>query len=294
MTATRIFHYRDPAAVALGLRELRKKGLTPRGLLFLALNPRGETYIAVPEDFDAVDRIKVGEKLTLVAPWDGRYFHFDSVHRLPGSTVLWNGDRRLSDTGSAPEVACAIAEWLKGNSARNVFLGCTPHQAGSWWTVDQRSVVIDLHAQGIVDTVVGSAGLLARKMGEPYLYHVGLASVAKNGMRSGWQPIYESDMGNILLIERRISNYRLVVTCERGIVELDVSGMPEEMIETGRIEAAEGIGIVGRVDGGGFAVTTGKVESWGLTQVKPATLVGSPNETLLDLPRTLRQHKQPT
>ena len=139
MFATRVYHYRDPAAVILGLKELRKQGLTPRGLLFVGLDPRGETYIAVPEDLDAVSSIKVGDKLSLVAPWEGRYFHFDAVHRLPGDTVLWNGDRRLGDTGSAPEVACAIAEWLKGSSAKNVFLGCTPHQPGSWWTTDHRS-----------------------------------------------------------------------------------------------------------------------------------------------------------
>ena len=134
MFATRVVHYRDPAAVILGLKELRKQGLTPRGLLFVALDPRGETYIAVPGDLDAVADIKVGDKLSLVPPWEGRYFHLDSVHRLPGDSVLWNGDRRLGDTGSAPEVACAISEWLKGSSAKNVFLGCTPHQPGAWWT----------------------------------------------------------------------------------------------------------------------------------------------------------------
>ena len=47
MFATRVYHYRDPAAVILGLKELRKQGLTPRGLLFVALDPRGETYIAI-------------------------------------------------------------------------------------------------------------------------------------------------------------------------------------------------------------------------------------------------------
>ena len=52
MFATRSYHYRDPAAVILGLKELRKQGLTPRGLLFIALDPRGETYIAVPEELD--------------------------------------------------------------------------------------------------------------------------------------------------------------------------------------------------------------------------------------------------
>ena len=44
MFPTRVYHYRDPAAVVLGLRELRRHGLTPRGLLFIALNPRGEFY----------------------------------------------------------------------------------------------------------------------------------------------------------------------------------------------------------------------------------------------------------
>ena len=86
MFATRVYHYRDPAAVILGLKELRKQGLTPRGLLFVALDPRGETYIAVPEDLDAVANIRVGDKLSLVPPFEGRYFHFDAVHRLPGDT----------------------------------------------------------------------------------------------------------------------------------------------------------------------------------------------------------------
>ncbi len=42
MIATRTYHYRDPAAVILGLKELRKQGLTPRGLLFVALLPPEE------------------------------------------------------------------------------------------------------------------------------------------------------------------------------------------------------------------------------------------------------------
>ena len=47
-------------------------------------------------------------------------------------------------------------------------------------------------------------------------------------------------------------------------------------------------GFIGRIDGGAFAVTAGRVEPWGLSDVSPAMLVGSPNETLLDLPKTLR------
>jgi hypothetical protein len=289
MFATRVYHYRDPAAVILGLKELRKQGLTPRGLLFVALDPRGETYIAVPEDLDAVASIKVGDKLSLVPPWEGRYFHFDAVHRLPGDTVLWNGDRRLGDTGSAPEVACAISEWLKGSSAKNVFLGCAPHVPGSWWTVDHLSAVIDLHALGFVDCVVTTTGVLARKIDDARLFHLEWQSLAQNGTPTeGWQEVFKSEMGNILLVERRVLQYRLVLTCERGLVEIDVSHLPDLVIETVRVPMRSGFGVVGRIDGGAFAVTAGTIEPWGLTNMSPAMLVGSPTESLLDLPQTLR------
>lgn len=288
MLATRVYHYRDPAAVILGLKELRKKGLTPRGLLFIALDPRGETYIAVPEDLDAVADLRVGDKLSLEPPWQGRYFHFDSVHRLPGDSVLWNGDRRLGDTGSAPEVACAISEWLKGSSAKNVFLGCASHQPGSWWTIDPRSPVIDLHAAGLVDCVVTTAGLLARKINDPRLFHVELAMVAQpDGLRTGWHEVFKSEMGNVLLLERRVLNYRVVLTCEAGLVEIDVSHLPDLVIETARVPMKSGFGVVGRIDGGAFAVTAGRVEPWGLSDLGPAMLVGSPNQSILELPKTL-------
>jgi hypothetical protein len=289
MFATRVYHYRDPAAVILGLKELRKQGLTPRGLLFVALDPRGETYIAVPEDLDAVVNVRVGDKLSLISPLEGRYFHFDAVHRLPGDSVLWNGDRRLGDTGSAPEVACAISEWLKGSSAKNVFLGCTPHVPGSWWTVDHLSAVTDLHAQGFLDCVVTTTGILARKIDSTKLYHLEFQALAQHGTPTeGWQETFSSDLGNILLLERRVLNYRLVLTCEQGLVEIDVSHLPDLVIETARVPMRSGFGVVGRIDGGAFAVTSGTVEPWGLTNMSPAMLVGSPTESLLELPRTLR------
>ncbi len=289
MIPARVLHYRDPAAVALGLRELRKRGLTPRGILFIACDPRGETHIAIPDDPEVVTRVRVGEKMTLKAPWEGRYFHFDAVHRLPGDTFLWNGDRRLGDTGSAPEVAAAVASWLKGSSAKNVFLGCTPHQPGSWWAVDERSEVFDLHARGIVDTVVTASGLLARKIGETGLWFLDFATLAKHGPGDGWVEVYQSSLGNILLIERRVMNYRLVLTCERGLIEIELSDLPDSVTEESIVEVNEGVGIVGRVDGGAFAVTQGRVEPWGLADVSPAMLIGSPNETLLDLPAALAQ-----
>lgn len=289
MFATRVYHYRDPAAVILGLKELRKQGLTPRGLLFVALDPRGETYIAVPEDLDAVASIKVGDKLSLVPPWEGRYFHFDAVHRLPGDTVLWNGDRRLGDTGSAPEVACAISEWLKGSSAKNVFLGCAPHVPGSWWTVDHVSAVKDLHSLGYLDCVVTTTGILARKIDDNRLFHLEWSSLREHGSPTeGWTEVFTSEMGNILLVERRVLQYRLVLTCERGLVEIDVSHLPDLVIETARVPMRSGFGVVGRIDGGAFAVTAGTIEPWGLTNMSPAMLVGSPTESLLDLPKTLR------
>ncbi len=290
MIATRVYHYRDPAAVILGLKELRKQGLTPRGLLFVALDPRGETYIAVPEDLDAVATIKVGDKLSLVPPWEGRYFHFDAVHRLPGNTVLWNGDRRLGDTGSAPEVACAISEWLKGSAAKNVFLGCAAHVPGSWWTVDHMSSVVELHAMGFLDCVVTTTGILARKIDDGRLFHLEFQALAQHGSPTeGWTDVFTShDMGNILLIERRVLGYRLVLTCERGLVEIDVSHLPDLVIETARVPMRSGFGVVGRIDGGAFAVTAGTIEPWGLTNMSPAMLVGSPTDSLLDLPKTLR------
>lgn len=289
MFATRVYHYRDPAAVILGLKELRKQGLTPRGLLFVALDPRGETYLAVPEDLDAVENVRVGDKLSLVAPWEGRYFHFDAVHRLPGDTVLWNGDRRLGDTGSAPEVAVALSEWLKGSSAKNVFLGCTAHVPGSWWTIDHLSAVVDLHSMGLLDCVVTANGILARKIDDSRLFHLEFQALAQHGSPTeGWQDVFKSELGNILLVERRVLNYRLVLTCEHGLVEIDVSHLPDLVIETARVPMHSGFGVVGRIDGGAFAVTAGTIEPWGLTNMSPAMLVGSPTGSLLDLPKTLR------
>jgi hypothetical protein len=289
MFATRVYHYRDPAAVIIGLKELRKQGLTPRGLLFVALDPRGETYIAVPEDLDAVASIKVGDKLSLVPPWEGRYFHFDAVHRLPGDTVLWNGDRRLGDTGSASEVATAISEWLKGSSAKNVFLGCAPHVPGSWWTINERSRVEQLHELGFLDCVVTTTGILARKIDDGRLFHLEWQALREHGSPTeGWQEVFTSQMGNILLLERRVLQYRLVLTCERGLVEIDVSHLPDLVIETAKVPMRSGFGVVGRIDGGAFAVTAGTIEPWGLTNMSPAMLVGSPTESLLDLPKALR------
>jgi hypothetical protein len=289
MFATRVHHYREPAALIVGMKELRKQGLTPRGLLFIALDPRGETYLVVPEDLDAVESIRVGDKLSLVSPLDDRYFHFDAVHRLPGDNVLWNGDRRLGEPGNAPEIAVAVSAWLKSSSAKNVFLGCTPHVPGSWWTVEQSSPVIDLHPLGFLDCVVASQGILARKVGDPRLFLLGFGTLAQYGTpKMGWVEVFTSEMGNILLVERRVLHYCIVLTCERGLIEIDISHLPDLVIETARVPMRSGFGVVGRIDNGAFAVTVGTIESWGLSNMGPAMLVGSPIPSLLELPRMLR------
>ncbi|HET9625344.1 MAG TPA: hypothetical protein VFP84_28445 [Kofleriaceae bacterium] len=289
MFATRVYHYRTPAALILGLKELRKQGLTPRGLLFIALDPRGETYIVVPEDLDAVASIRVGDKLSLVPPLEGRFFHVDAVHRLPGDNVLWNGDRRLGELAVVPEIAVAISSWLKGSSAKNVILGCAPHVPGSWWTDEQHAAVADLHTLGFVDCVVASHGILARKIDDPRLYLLGFNTLAQQGHpNAGWTEVFTSELGNILLVERRVLHYRIVLTCERGLIEIDISHLPDLVIETARVPMQSGFGVVGRIDNGAFAVTVGTIESWGLTNMSPAMLVGSPIASLLELPRMLR------
>ncbi len=306
---TRVYRYRDPLALAEGLRELRRHGLTPRGLLFIALDPRGEIYVAIPEDVDAVASVRVGEKLSLVPPWSGKFFHFDAIHRLPGDGVLWNGDRRLDECEAAPAVAHVIADWLKGASARNVFLGCAPHVPGSWWapaagsssspssspssSVSPRlAAAVPLHdpdAAGYVDCVVTATGILARRVGDCCLFHYSFAQLAKGEHpTSGWTEVFASELGAILLVERRVLQYRLVLTCERGLLEIDVSHLPDLVIETARVLVQSGFGVVGRIDGGAFAVTTGTVAPQGLINLSPAMLVGAPNQSLLELPKTLR------
>jgi hypothetical protein len=288
MLATRVLSFTDPAGLGIGLAAERRKGLTPRGLLFLAIDPRGTVHVAVPEDPEEVTKVRVGDKLSLTPPWAGRYYHFDAIHRLPVG-VLWNGDRRLAQPGSAPETAAIIADWVKGFGARNVFLGCTPHQPGTWWMRSDRSPALPLHDRGFVDVVTTGRGLLARRIVQPHLYTLPLQSLAgPEALLDGWQPVFTSTLGNILLLERRVLGDHLVLTCERGLLELDVTDLAS-VRATAEARITGGFGVVGRVDGGAFAVTFGKPEPWGLSNVEPATLVGAEGVTLLEMARSLEK-----
>ena len=285
MTGISVEKYTGPAPLIQGLKALRERGVTPRGLLFLALAPDGTIHIAVPEDAEHFATLKVGEKLALVWPLPGRFFHFDAVHRLPGEFVLWNGDRRLKDPGTATEVARIVASFVKGGSARNVLFGCTPHQSGSWLGEGARTVV-PLHEQGYVEVVPVATGLFARRVMDHRLFFLPFALLASTGRLDGWGPVFESPLGNLLLLERRVMNDRLVLSCERGLVEVDVSQVPR-VVETARANTNGSMGIVGRIDGGQFAVTSGKAQPWGLDEMRPALLIGSPGDTLVNLGQAL-------
>jgi hypothetical protein len=145
---------------------------------------------------------------------------------------------------------------------------------------------IALHEKGYVDVVSTHTGLLARRQGEPHLYYLAFPKLALVGPLDGWSPVFHSPLGNLLLLERRVLGNRLVLTCENGLCEVDVGSLPV-VRETVTVKLSSGLGVVGRIEGGAFAVTCGSVEEWGLVNVEPALLVGAEGETLLDLAQSL-------
>jgi hypothetical protein len=283
---TRTEHFKEPLAYLYGLGQLRRQGLTPRGLLFLALDPQGGVHLGVPEDLDEVTRIRVGEKMALAWPHEGRYYHFDSVHRLRDNFYVYNGDRRLAHAGSAREVAGLTADFLKASSARNVFFSCTPHQPGSWLVGGTDTVA--LHEAGYCEVVPVAHGLLARRAVDDRLWLHTFAALVERGRLDQWQPVYTAPLGNVLMLERRIIGDRLVLSCERGLVEVDVAGLPS-VREVARVPMQIGFGVVGRVEGAAFAVTQGKPEPWGLDEIRPAVLIGAEGGTLAALGKALAE-----
>src|SRR5262245_14042474 len=160
MARMRLEKYAEPTSLLLGLGELRRRGVTPRGLMFLALDPGGAIHVAVPDSVEDVSALKVGDKLGVEWPLPGRYYHFDSVHRLRDRFYLFNGDRRLTQPGNVHDVAGAVADFLKAATAPNVFFGCTPHQPGSWLVGGDDRVA--LHQAGYVEVVPVARGLVGR------------------------------------------------------------------------------------------------------------------------------------
>ena len=132
---------------------------------------------------------------------------------------------------------------------------------------------MELHSRGFVDIVVaGGRGLLARRSFEPYLYMLPMAD-AVAGKLERWKKVYTSPLGNLLLLERRIVDDRLLLNCREGLVEvkLETEG---EVVEQGVQPLDCGCAVVGRVAEGTFAVCKGEPVDWGYDQLSPATLVG--------------------
>lgn len=287
MTKIRCEQFKGSVPLLYGLGQYRRSGITPRGLLFLAIEPSGIVHTAVPDDTEEVTRIKVGEKLALAWPIDGRFYHFDSVHRLREEFYVFNGDRRLAHPGNTVEVATLIADFLKSSSAHNVFFGCTPHQPGSWLVGGKD--VVPLHESGFVEVVPVSQGLLARRIVDNRLWMHSFRDLADHGRLDAWHEVYASSLGNVLMLERRIIGDRLVLSCEHGLVEVDVSMLPT-VKELDRVPGIGGLGVVGRIERTAFAVTYGKPEQWGLDNIGPATLVGVKDGTLHALGEALTTH----
>ncbi len=285
MYSVRVERFSQPAPFLTGLKRLRESGLTPRGLLFLALEPNGAIHVGVPEDPEQVTRIKVGEKLALIWPLQGRFFHFDAIHRLPADFVLWNGDRRLKDPGDAGDVAQVVASFLKGGSAKNVLFGCTPHQSGSWIALGDQDTIVPLHEHGLTDVVPVPQGLLARRVMDSRLFFLPFSALYEKKIDS-FIPVFESPLGNLLLIERRVMQDRLVLSCAEGLIEVDVAEVPR-VSERARATSDGSIAVVGRIDGGAFAVTSGRPQPWGLDELRPALLVGGQGGSLGDLGHAL-------
>jgi len=143
-----------------------------------------------------------------------------------------------------------------------------------------------------VEIVPTQAGLLARKIMDNGLYLLPEAEVVK-GELSTWQKIYESPLGNILMLERRLLLDHLVLSCQEGLVEVDLYDLPR-VSEAGRFTIKGGYAVVGRTTMGSFAVTQGIPQDWGLDNLKPAVLVGSDGCSFMELRQILRQYGHTT
>lgn len=286
MAGIRLERYAEPSSFLLGLSELRRRGVTPRGLLFLCIEPSGAIHVGVPDAEADVSRLKVGDKLGLEWPLPGRYFHFDSVHRLRAGQFVWNGDRRLRDPGDADDVAGAVTVLLKLAGSRSVFFGCTPHLPGSFLCTAKGSVA--LHDEGVVDALpFDEHRVLARRILDPRLW---LLTVEGNAVVAR-DPVFESDLGNVLVLERRLSALCLVLNCERGIIEVDLSELPT-VRERERVASDGTIAVVGRLAGRAFAVTHGTQQPWGLDDIAPAVLIGAEDGSLRALGDQLAQMRR--
>ena len=206
MFATRVYHYRDPAAVILGLKELRKQGLTPRGLLFVALDPRGETDIVVPEDLDAVANVRVGDKLALVPPMAGPLLPLRrraSPARRQRAVERRSPARRYR-LGARGRVRDQRVAQGRVGEERVPRL----HAARAGLVVDGRSPVAGRSTctrRAISTASSPTTGILARRIDDPGSTISTIARCASTESRpTAGMKCSRREMGNVLLVERRV------------------------------------------------------------------------------------------
>jgi len=287
MIPAKVLHYSSALAMMNGLTKLYQEGLRPRGVLFLALDANGAAYLVIPQRFNDMEKIKVGNKLSLPWPLKGRMFFLDAVYPMGEDVTLVNGDRRLGNFSSLADVATLVSSFVSDAAEESIFFGCTPHQPGSWWVSGEE--VIALHDRGFVEIVPTQQGLLARRTMDRGLYFLPTEAAVTGGVEL-WHQVYESPLGNVLMLERRLLYDQLVLSCQEGLVEVDVYDLPR-VNESGRFSLKGGFAVVGRISGGAFAVAQGVPREWGFADLGPATLVGSEGCSFMELRQLLRELK---
>jgi hypothetical protein len=283
MIPIRTLHYTSALAMIQGIKRLFMEGLRTRDVMFLAFDQGGDVHLAIPQDLERMHHLRVGEKMTLSWPFPGRVYHLDAVHPLGGEVVVVNGDRRIGGLSSMVDVAALVSWFVTEAGDESIFFGCTPHQVGSWWIRGEEAE--PLHARGFVEIVKAPQGLLARRIMDAGLWFLPIEA-AQAGHLDQWQRIYESPLGNVLMLERRLLYDLLVLNCQEGLVEVDLYDLPH-VSESGRISVPGGYAVVGRITSGGFAVTHGSPMDWGFDELRPATLVGSAGCSFMELRKLL-------
>ncbi len=284
MIPTRTLTYHSALAMIGGLKELFAQGLRPSEVTFIAFDHVGDVHLEIPRRLNDVNHLKVGHKFTLSWPFPGRIFYLDAVHNISADVVVMNGDRRIGNLASLVDVASLVSWFIRESRRDSIFFGCTPHQPGSWWCTEDRAE--PLHPRGFVEIVPATQGLLARRIMDPGLYFLPRDQVARGDL-DRWTCIYTSPLGNVLMLERRLLYDQLVLSCQGGLVELDLYDLPRAS-ETGRFTIDGGFAVVGRMDSGAFAVTRGTPMEWGLDDLRPAILVGSTGCSFMELRDLLR------
>jgi hypothetical protein len=273
----RTLHYTSAYGMIQGMKQLFLEGLRTRDMLFLAFDHVGDVHLAIPQDIERM-HLKVGEKMTLSWPFPGLVY-LDAVHPIGDDTVVVNGDRRVGGLSSMVDVAALVSWFINEAGDESIFFGCTPHQVGSWWIRGEDFEA--LHTRGFVEIVKAPQGLLARRIMDSGLWFLPIED-ALDGHLDTWQRIYESPLGNVLMLERRLLYDLLVLSCQEGLVEVDLYDLPR-VSESGRFPVHGGYAVVGRITAGGFAVTQGAPMDFGFDELRPATLVGSEGCSFMEL-----------